>query len=289
MKKLFIYLGVITLSMSLVSCKEENKYEEYENSEKLNEMLLEKNYIEYVDNIAPYLNTIDIILEGRRIYKTYFCNDIKDYYICGYFDNSIKETLENMFVYVKNANDYSVLGKGQYILAWNIAVREKDISSEEFPIYWYTIPKSEEVPKSMNDKFLVAVLESVNVIYESLEDDDEFETEMLFESSEFYEKKYTKWYDKNEMLKKESIHILTEKGAKNLKEGFTLVEYYFANTALAGRDIKYFNEIPCVTFGNYNDTIYHDEDLKDKYEYFESENGNIYFKLNDIMEVFGRK
>lgn len=283
MKKVFVFLGVILLSFMSISCKEEIKYEEYEKSQELNERLYKIRYgnIYY---IVPYLDNIDMLAEGRKFYKTYLGNDLGDYYICGYFDKSIIEIFENIGFYEESIDEYTIFGKNEYILMWNYAIRQKIISSEEFPIYWYKISKSEEVPESMNDKFLVAVLESVNVIYESLEDDEKFETEMLFENHDFYS--VEKVLDRKKMFEKESFQMRSEENVNYLKEGFSLVENYFLTTLTSGKSIVYFNEIPCVTFGHY--TIYHDEDLKDKYEYFNNEYGVPYFKLSDIMEMLGR-
>lgn len=50
MKRLFILLGVILLSFTLTSCKEDSKYKEYERSKELNEKILS----EYITGIKKW-------------------------------------------------------------------------------------------------------------------------------------------------------------------------------------------------------------------------------------------
>lgn len=89
MKRLFILLGVILLSFTLTSCKEDSKYKEYERSKELNEKilsLLTNNTVSY--EVFPItLNNIDLYSSEK--YSAYYV-DVEEsdvnYYICGYLD-----------------------------------------------------------------------------------------------------------------------------------------------------------------------------------------------------------
>lgn len=286
MKKLFILLGAILLSFTLVSCKEEIKYEEYEKSQLLNENLLKKEYEVIKEYVSMNIDNIDETFEGKELYKTHFENNEQNYYICGYLDKSIVKVLEDVIYVNMSSNKKTIFGKGEYLLKWNIVVRNDVISIEDYPIYWYKIPKNSSVPEKISNKFLIIVLESANIVFENIKGNDAFKVEMLYESDKFYSNMYNTTYDRDEMLDSKCLLALTSSYKDAKMAGIILAEDYDLKIRSCGLRINYFDGIEYVTFGRH--TIYHDKDLKEKLDYIEDENYRINFKLEDILKILGR-
>ena len=61
------------------------------------------------------------------------------------------------------------------------------ISSEEYPISWYEIPKTEKIPREIEGKFLVIISESRDVIITDIDMNEKEVIKVYFENKKIYE------------------------------------------------------------------------------------------------------
>lgn len=285
MRKVFNLFLLIVLGLVLTSCKEDIKYERYGQGDFLNEEIIkvydEKNRMGLIKPPVS-LENIDEKLKNGSLYKVHIEEEINDYYLCGYLDNNIRKKINN-----KDNDSSAFYGREKYVSLWVEAINENIISKEENPIYWYIVPKTENVEMEIKDKFLVLVFESIDAIYESVDNNEIKRTSILFENKSFYKNESSENWDNNSsILKGDKLQIVTESFNENLINGIILAYDYIYCYPIYSFEMEYYDNIPFVNVEN--GTIYHDEDLKNKFEYKEKEETqdiSYLFKLEDILSV----
>ena len=307
MKKVFIILGVIILSIMMSSCKErqndieeekqpgteeipeevKKEYKFFSKGDIINQEIKETTYaacFEMIDQLS--LENIAERLEKERAYYVTIGDDIKDYYVCGYISNSIKDDLINKYS-AGPCNPFTTwfFGKESYLEGWNSAVLSKFLDENEYPIVWYEIPKSEEVPMEIDDMFLVLIAESRNIVYESIDGLERYEFEMLYENRKFYDDTWDEEKFLNEIeAKKESIIIENDKFLiKKAEAGLIAPMFIYGALWVKSFIVEYHNDIPYVNIGEI--TSYNGVDLKETEEYIETKWGTYLFKLEKIVEI----
>lgn len=250
----------------------------------LNEKSQKVNHLSSVSMILPDLDLGNF--NERYDSKAYSgfivsqTSQVDDYYTCGYVSNDIKDTLNSIIAYGKNW-----IGRNYYISKYNLALTSGKISSDEYPIIWYEIPKSEKIPKEIDGKFLVMITESRDFTISDLEGNIVKYIKLFFENKELYDKKLS---DSNERYKflisnKEYLVFRNENSSWNdeiIIEISSLIE-----PTSSGFKMKYYDNVAYVNVGTI--PIYNENDLRLIYDYKNEKIGvdYYYFKLKDIIEI----
>lgn len=272
--------------MTLISCKEETKYAKYEKGNFLNEEIIkayDERDLETLILPPISLENIDERLKNGSLYIVYpdeKVDDSDNYYLCGYLNNSIKKIVDEESAY------YGYMGRKTYVDNW---IEKENLSKKDNPIYWYKISKTESIPLKLENKFLVLVLENIDLIFESVDSKEKVKLSVMRENSNYYNDGRNN--EKNNTLPKWAegywLQLVYNLNKTNLEEGLVLMGNY-VNNFLQGTclDMEYFDDVLYVNLEN--STIYHDEDLTKKFEYKEKvENNDIsyLFKLEDILNI----
>lgn len=204
MKKVFILLGVILLSITLVSCKEENDYKEYEKQDFLNEEALElfDDFIldiNYASDLAAPVSAIDLYSNRKNnyfnIYEGRQNKDIK--IIAGYIDKKIIDVLDELSIDLVDPLDYnySISGIDDYLKKYQNAVRSGKINEYDALIKYEYVTEN-VLPLVDNDKRLILVLEEKNIKAENIKTNENIDFKIFsnikgyISSEKFYIKEY---------------------------------------------------------------------------------------------------
>ena len=313
MKKVFIMLGIIILSIMMSSCKELKKdiegekqpgseeileevkkeYKLSKYSDEINKVFLEWEYLatSYPDESILYMNMIKYYSYYDEIIISDYSNDLKDYYTCGYLDKKIKDKLNDIDYYIIynvdkiKSSSISLVGKDFALVKYNNMINfTEKITFDEYPLVWYEIPKGEEIPEEIEDMFLVCVLESKTVTYRRLDGTIKDESEFFIEKQSLYSKENNEYEYMNswieEMLFAKDKYMFFED--KNITKVNVQLPFTKAYTSPIYMKIKDIEGTEYVNGGD--NTICEGVDLSKQYEYVLEEK-NYLFKLEDIIKT----
>ena len=221
--------------------------------------------------------------EDDRAYIVTIGEKTRDYYICGYLSNDIKEFLTENYACRPFGEDFS--GYNGYFAGWTNLSLSSSIDQNEYPIIWYEIPKDEDIPFEINDMFLVLVGETINITFESIDGLVKFQQELIYENKKFY---YEKWSEErvDELLSRvDGDIILWRKKPPIDPTSIMIIADFMTHSVTFGFNVEDIDGIRYVNVLDYT-TLYKGEDLKEKHEYILDKSGNVLFKLEDIKYVF---
>lgn len=212
MKKLFILLGVILLSITLVSCKEETKYEKQdflneEVLELLDDLILD---INYASDLAAPVSAIDLYSNRKNnyfnIYEGRQNKDIK--IIAGYIDKKIIDVLDELSIDLVDPLDYnySISGIDDYLKKYQNAVRSGKIKEYDALIKYKYVTEN-VLPLVDNDKRLILVLEEKNIKAENIKTNENIDFK-IFSNIKGYTSSEKFYIKENEHEKNDFEHFI---------------------------------------------------------------------------------
>jgi len=263
----------------------EKKYSISKNNSLLNELSKKVDHLSSSSVIIPNLNLENF--DERYEHETYSGLIIKhtslidDYYTCGYVSNEIKDTLNSIMFYGGD----KWIGRNYYISKYNLALSIGRISSEEYPISWYEIPKTEKIPREIEGKFLVIISESRDVIITDIDMNEKEVIKVYFENKKIYENELSENDSRYDFIISNREYLIFKD--KEIGWNFeTILETdSLINPTSSGLEIKYYNGLPYLNIGVV--PIYNEVDLRESYDYKEEKKGKTYyyFQLKDIINI----
>ena len=232
-------------------------------------------------NLQLNLENLTYRLEEDIAYIVTIGEKTRDYYICGYVSNDIKEFLTENYACRPFGGDF--FGYNGYFAAWTNLNRS--IDKNEYPIIWYEIPKDEDIPFEINDMFLVLVGETINITYESIDGLVKFQEELIYENRKFYDEKWNEERVEELLSRVDGDIVLWHKKPPIDPTSIMIIADFMTNSMTFSFDVEDIDGIRYVNVRDYT-TLYKGEDLKEKHEYILDKSGNVLFKLEDIQYVF---
>ena len=294
MKKVFILLGIILLNIMMSSCeKSEKEYTISKYNDEINKDFLSWEYF------AIYEPPVSIKLSNMEdIYNNYdeivfldYSNDLNDYYTCGYLSIDIKDKLidESNFWQLDDINSNYFVGKDYALVKYkNMINFTKKITFDDYPLVWYEIPKNDEIPEEINDKFLVCVLESKTVTYKRLDGSVKNVSEFFIEKQSLYPKENNEYSYLNswaeEMLLAKDKYMFFEN--EDVNKDIVQLPNFKYDIRLLFMNIEVIDNAEYVCC--WDEYSSEGVDLREEYEYI-LENGDYLFKLEDIIKILEEK
>ena len=223
------------------------------------------------------LENLTYRLEEDIAYIVTIGEKTRDYYICGYVSNDIKEFLTENDACRPFGEDFS--GYNNYFAGWT------NIDKNEYPIIWYEIPKDEDIPFEINDMFLVLVGETINITFESIDGLVKYQQELIYENRKFYDEKWSEEQVDELLSRVDGDIILWRKKPPTDPTSIIIIANFMIKSVTFGFDVEDIDGIRYVNVRDYT-TVFRGEDLKEKHEYILDKSGNVLFKLEDIQYVF---
>lgn len=281
--KLSISLTIlIIISITIVGINNiDNKYDHYQLYEKgneLNKIMVSNNDMKGDDvggsgtYILQSLNGIFLFYKEPTIFEIKECS--YNYYICGYVDNEVKEKIykmyhlndskyyESLFFYDSLFHAYTLCISDDFIYSLEESEQNLYFNQNDYPIMWYIIRKDKEIFESIDDKFLLGVLEIKELVFEGLVSNKTKTKQFFCEKYEYrieemnpierITDRYVKeWRDS---LDYERINVNEEKkyinycGWEKLSNFDFLLEKDINTPRIT--EIEYYNDIPYINLGN---------------------------------------
>lgn len=271
MKKIFILLGAILFSMSIISCKEKIKYEEYENSAMLNKDIynwLERYY--YEGELALPITLEDYLRISNESKKYLISIDFEnEKYVCGYLDKSIKKKIDKE--YSSQNSDLKVKlwsGLDDYLIKYCSAIFDEKVDEEKYPIKWFVFDNYDDILDEYNKMSLICITQLVKLNVKDYNDNDKFTKDVCIDINYLS--------SSNELKVKDGYLFVTRLNLKNID---IFASYLYELISYESFEYKIFN-----------DEVYINSKLDYVYSGFEKNdykliNNKYYYKFSDVEEL----